>query len=165
LKLETELHLHSYTIDLVKKDLSIKVTNIFHVPISISKFIKILLLVMWLTWTHIMFFWRDHDNTILMLPTEVKRTSTCSLRRIKELSWGQFHLPQSLHKKRSLRSYSYANDTRYWWNQKKQSTDLFCGKKKKVAPSIEVPEKMKPVRRVQRSCSWRASRRITPHER
>jgi len=38
LKLETEPHSHPYTIDLIKKSLSIKVTNIYHFPISIGKF-------------------------------------------------------------------------------------------------------------------------------
>jgi len=52
---------------------------------QLASFIKILLLVMWLTWTHVMFFWGDHGNTMLMLPTEAKRTSMRFLERVEEL--------------------------------------------------------------------------------
>jgi len=76
---------------------------------QLASFIKILLHVMWLIWIHVIFF-RDHDNMMLMQPTEVKETSIYSIGRAKELPQNQFHRLQSLQKKKSLNSHSYAID-------------------------------------------------------
>jgi len=49
MKLEKEPHPHPYTICWIKKDFSIKVTDLYHVPISVSKYYQEMLPVMW--WT------------------------------------------------------------------------------------------------------------------
>ena len=53
---------------------------------QLTNFIKILLLVIWLTWTNVIFFWEDYGNTMLVQPTGVKGTSICSIGRKKRVA-------------------------------------------------------------------------------
>ena len=39
--------------------------------------------VMWLIWTHVIFFWEDHENKILMQSTEIKKTFIYSIKRAR----------------------------------------------------------------------------------
>jgi len=68
-KLEMEIHPHPYIIGWIKKGLSIKVTGLYHVLISISKFYYDSVACVWLMWTHVIFFWGDYGNMMLMKAT------------------------------------------------------------------------------------------------
>jgi len=85
LKLETEPHLHPYTIGWSKKDLSIKVIDGCHVLISIGKYYQdtVCCDVVDMDTCHILLGRSWHY--VIMLPTEVKKTSICSIERVKEL--------------------------------------------------------------------------------
>ena len=53
---------------------------------QLTNIIKISFLVMWLTLTHVVLFWGDHGNTMLMLTTGIKWTSTCIIGKGKRVS-------------------------------------------------------------------------------
>ena len=89
LKLETKSHHHPNDIGWIKQG--------FLYPLVDT--IKILLLVMSLTWTCAIFFWEDRSNMMLMLPIEEGRTYMCLLERIRELPLDQFHRLQDLQRK------------------------------------------------------------------
>jgi len=55
-------------------------------------------------------------------------------------------------KEEKPKSYPYATEASSWWNQKRQQRFALMIKEK-VASSIEVPEKMKPMWRSLKSCS------------
>jgi len=79
LKLEIETHLHSYTIGWIKKDLSIKVIDRRHVPISIGKHYQDIFArhVVDMDACHILL--GRSGIMMLALPTEIKRTSIYSI--------------------------------------------------------------------------------------
>jgi len=56
LKLEMKLELQPYTIGWIKKGHAIKITYLCHVPIQLTSFSKILLLVMLSIWMHVTYF-------------------------------------------------------------------------------------------------------------
>jgi len=72
LKLEIEAHPHPYTIGWVKNDLSIKITDLCHVLIFIGKFYQstVACNVVDMDACHVLL--ERHDNTMLMLSTELK---------------------------------------------------------------------------------------------
>jgi len=63
----------------------IKVTILCHVPISIGKFYQDFVACDISIWISVIFFWGDHDNTMLMRPIEAREIYMCSLGRPKEL--------------------------------------------------------------------------------
>ena len=79
LKLETEPHLHPYTIGWSKKDLSIKVIDGCHVLISIGKYYQDIFAchVVDMDACHILL--GRSGIMMLALPTEIKRTSIYSI--------------------------------------------------------------------------------------
>ena len=81
LKVEMELYPHPYTIGWIKKDPSIKVTDLCHVPILIGKFYQDFVACDMVDMDKFIFFGKNHGNTMLMQPTEVKETFICSLGR------------------------------------------------------------------------------------
>ena len=91
---------------------------------QIARFIKISLLVMLSIWMHVTYFCRDHGNMMLTLPIKVKRISMCSLKRVKELPWGKFHLPQILQKEEEPKFIFICNQGESLVDSKETKRDL-----------------------------------------
>jgi len=119
---------------------------------------------MLLIWMHVAYFWGDHGNTKPMLLIEARGTSTCSPGRARRSPWSLFHLFQSQQNKKSQCSYLYATELNAWWNQKRQSKDLFWYKKRSRSIHWSSQKDEAHVGGVQKSCSWQASKRTTTHE-
>ena len=84
LKPETMPHRHPYSIGWIKKDPSIKLTDLCHVPMSIDKFYQDSLVCDVVDMDKCHIFWGDHDNMMLQL-IKIKKTSIYSIGRAKEL--------------------------------------------------------------------------------
>jgi len=76
---------------------------------------------------------------MLMQPIEVKETSICSIGKVKELPWDQFHQFQSLRKK------AKCNRGKFFVESKETKQKFALVVKEEVTPPAEIPKKMRPL--------------------
>jgi len=74
-----------------------------------------------------------------MQPIEVKETSICSIWKVKELPWDQFHQFQSLWKKAKYNRGEFLVESK----ETKQKFALVV--KEEVTPPADIPKKMRPL--------------------
>ena len=97
-----------------------------------------------LIWMHVTYYWDAHGSMTSMLPIEARGTSTCSLRRARELSWSLFHHHWSPTKEEK----PVHIDMQPRWIpggvQGDKATTCF-GSQRRNNPAIDVSKKMKPM--------------------
>jgi len=91
-----------------------------------------------------MFFWGDHDNTMLMLPTKVKKTSVFPWKGKRVVIRSIPPAPKSIEEEKT-KFISICNRREFFVESKETEQRFAWVIKEEVAPSIEVSEKIKPM--------------------